>query len=99
MADKTKMIVRNDPAKKRISHCDNCGQETEFEPLDPAPVREDLIDFITKQEQWIEHPAPTIGWGLVEAVFIVVSEMAPSDEKAIQLITDVLEGFVESGNA
>ena len=99
MADKTKMIVRNDPAKKRISHCDNCGQETEFDPLDPTPVIEDMMAFINTQEQWIEHHAPSIAWGMLTAVFNVVFQIAPNEKRAMQVITDCLDKFIGSGDA
>ena len=112
MADKTKMILRNDPAKKRKrldkekelnenrkSKCDGCGTEMEFDPVDPTPVTEDLMAFINTQEHWAERHTPSIAWGMLTAVFNVVFHIAPNEKKAMQVITDCLDQFVGSGDA
>ena len=99
MAKKTKMILRNDPAKNRKSKCDGCGTEMEFDPVDPKPVFEDMMSFINKQEQWSEHHAPSIAWGMLIAVFNVIFQLAPNEKRAVQLITDCLEDFLEGEGA
>tara|TARA_Y100000310_G_C20597710_1_gene771355 strand:+ start:459 stop:764 length:306 start_codon:yes stop_codon:yes gene_type:complete len=99
MADKTKMILRNDPAKQRKSKCEGCGSELEFDPVDPRPVFEDMMGFINNQEQWSEHHAPSICWGMLIAVYSVIFQLAPNEKKAVQLVTDCLEEFLESDRA
>ena len=112
MADKVKMILRNDVATKRKklerekelhknkkSKCDGCGTEVEFDPVDPRPVTEDMMDFINTQEHWCERHAPSIAWGMLYAVFNVVFQIAPNDEKAMQVITGCLDHFIGSGDA
>ena len=99
MAKKTKMILRNDPAKERVSHCDGCGTEIGFDPVDPKPVTEDMMDFILTQEHWSEHHAPSIAWGMLTAVFMVIFNIAPSKERAMELITDCMADFVERADA
>ena len=83
MADKTKMILRNDPAKNR--------------KIDPRPISDDMFDFIIKQEHWARHETPSICWGMLCAVFKVIFDMAPTEKQAIQIITDCLSGFMEEG--
>ena len=99
MAKKTKMILMNDPSKKRVTHCDGCGTEMEFDPVDPKPVFEDMMGFINKQEQWSVHHASSIAWGMLIAVFNVIFQLAPTEEKAVQLITECLEHFLEGEGA
>ena len=99
MDKKTKMILRNDPAKNRKSKCDGCGTEMEFDPVDPKPVFEDMMGFINKQEQWSEHHTFTIAWGMLIAVFNVIFQLAPNEKRAVQLITDCLEDFLEGERA
>ena len=99
MADKTKMIVRNDPAKKRIAECQECGHDLDIDPVDYRPITKDMMDFINKQEHWSDHHSPSICWGMLSAVFFVLFEIAPSKEDAIQLITDCMAYYVEEGNA
>ena len=99
MAKKTKMIFRNDLAKNRKSQCDGCGAEMEFDPVDPKPVFEDMMGFINNQEQWSEHHSPSIAWGMLIAVFNVIFQLAPTEEKAVQLITECLEHFLEGERA
>tara|TARA_R100001594_G_scaffold2337_1_gene9299 strand:+ start:292 stop:654 length:363 start_codon:yes stop_codon:yes gene_type:complete len=96
MADKTKMILRNDPAKNRKKACDNCGDEY-FDTVDPRPISDDMFDFIIKQEHWARHETPSICWGMLCAVFKVIFDMAPTEKQAIQIITDCLSGFMEEG--
>ena len=97
MAGKTKMILRNDPAKNRKSKCNGCDAEMDFDPVDPRPVTEDMMAFINKQEHWAERHAPSIAWGMVWAVFNVVFEIAPNKEKATELITDCMAEFLDDG--
>ena len=99
MADKTKMILRNDPAKNRKSKCDGCGTELEFDPVDPRPVTDDMMSFINEQDHWSERHAPSIAWGMLTAVFNVVFQIAPNNEKAMEVITDCMDQFIESGDA
>ena len=101
MADKTKMILRNDPAKNRKSKCEGCGTEMEFDPVDPRPVTEDMMSFINEQEHWGEHHAPSIAWGMLWAVYNVIFQLAPNKKQAVRVITDCLEEFMdgESGDA
>ena len=99
MAKKTKMILHKDHDKERVSHCDGCGKEMEFDPVDPKPVFEDMMGFINKQEQWSEHHAPSIAWGMLIAVFNVIFQLAPNEKRAVQLITDCLEHFLEGERA
>ena len=78
--------------------CDGCGSEIEleFDPLDPTQVGNEMIDFIIEQEHWKEYYPPSICWGMLEAVMTVVFEIAPNDEKAIQVITDVTRRFIDA---
>ena len=99
MADKTKMILRNDPAKNRKSVCDGCETEMEFDSVDPKPVFEDMMGFINKQEQWSVHHASSIAWGMLIAVFNVIFQLAPNEKRAVQLITECLEHFFEGERA
>ena len=99
MPDKTKMVLRNDPAKNRKSKCDGCGAEKDFDPVDPRPVTNDMMDFIITQEHWGDHHPPSIAWGMLVAVFSVVFDIAPNKNKAIQVITDCMEEFVERADA
>ena len=96
--DKTKMILRNDPAKNKKSKCDGCGDEF-FDPVDPRPVTEDMMDFIINQDHWSKHQGPSICWGMVSAVFRVVFDIAPSEKQAVQLITDCMSEFIEGDSA
>ena len=96
MPKKTKMILRNDPAKNRKNHCDGCGEEVDFNPINPEPIWKDMHDFIGKQEHWTVHPTPTICWGMLEAVMDVVFEVAPDKEKALEVITDVTKTFIDA---
>ena len=98
MADKTKMIFRNDVAKNKNSKCDGCGDEF-FDPIDPRPVTEDMMDFILEQDHWSEREAPSICWGMVIAVFKVVFDIAPTEKQAVQLITDCMSEFLEGDSA
>ena len=99
MADKTKMILRNDPSKNRKSHCKGCGTEVEFDPVDPRPVHDDMMDFINEQEQWSERHAPSIAWGMLSAVFNVIFQIAPNDKQAIKLITDCMTEYIDGESA
>ena len=98
MADKTLFIARNDPEKNRKSKCNGCGDEF-FDTIDPRPITEDMMGFINKQEQWSEHHAPSIAWGMLIAVFNVIFQLAPNEKRAVQLITDCLEDFLEGEGA
>ena len=89
MADKTKIILRNDPAKRRKTHCNNCGNDYDYDPVDPTNVYNDLHSFLAEQEHWVDHPTPTICWGMLEAVLDVIYELAPTKEQADILIMDV----------
>ena len=99
MADKTKMILRNDPSKNRKSHCEECGSEMEFDPVDPHPIFEDMMGFINNQEHWSEHHSPTISWGMLIAVYNVIFQLAPTEKQAVQLVTKCLEHFLEGDRA
>ena len=99
MAKKTKMILHKDHAKERVSHCDGCGKEMEFDPVDPKPITEDMMDFIKTQEHWSEHHAPSIAWGMLTAVFVVIFDIAPNKDRAVELITDCMAEFVERADA
>ena len=95
MADKTKMIVRNDPKKNRKSKCDGCGTEMEFDPTDYRPVADDMMEFITNQQHWVEHHSPSIAWGMLSAVFNVIFDIAPTEEQAVRLITDCMSAHID----
>tara|TARA_Y100000310_G_scaffold190680_1_gene190688 strand:- start:1267 stop:1566 length:300 start_codon:yes stop_codon:yes gene_type:complete len=99
MAKKTKMILRNDPAKNRKSECIECGHELKLDPVDYRPITQDMMDFINKQEHWADHHSPSICWGMLEAVFGVVFTIAPNKEDAVQLITDCMAYYVEEADA
>tara|TARA_Y100000310_G_scaffold238006_1_gene241335 strand:- start:153 stop:452 length:300 start_codon:yes stop_codon:yes gene_type:complete len=99
MAKKIKMIFRNDPAKKHIAECHECGHDLELDPVDYRPVTKDMMDFINQQEHWGEHNSPSICWGMLEAVFGVVFFLAPDKEDAVQLITDCMAYYVEEADA
>ena len=95
MGKKTKRILRNDPAKNRKNHCDGCGEEIDFDPVDPQPIFKDMMGFINKQEHWGEHHAPSIAWGMLIAVFNVIFQIAPNEKRAVELVTDCLQEFLE----
>tara|TARA_Y100000034_G_C6711071_1_gene314098 strand:- start:44 stop:343 length:300 start_codon:yes stop_codon:yes gene_type:complete len=99
MANKTKTILRNDPAKKRIAECQECGHELDVDPVSFEPVADDMLEFINQQEHWGKHNPPSICWGMLSAVFFVLFEIAPSKEDAIQLITDCMAHYIEGGDA
>tara|TARA_R100001082_G_C4253700_1_gene112532 strand:- start:26 stop:331 length:306 start_codon:yes stop_codon:yes gene_type:complete len=91
---KTKMILRNDPAKK--NKCDNCNEEYddlgwEFDPSNI--VTNDLSRFLDKQEHWAEFNGPTICLQLLRTIFKIVFFIAPSNRMANKMILDVMEDF------
>ena len=98
MAKKTKIIVRNDPAKNRKTHCNQCGNDYDFDPIDPTNVYNDMHAFLMEQQHWTEHPSPTICWGMLEAVMDVIYEIAPSKKQADTLIIDVQSQYGKMRN-
>ena len=93
MAKKTKVILRNDPAKKRKTHCKSCGNDYDYDPVDPTNVYNDVHAFLAEQKHWGEHPSPTICWGMLEAVLDVIYELSPTKDMADILIMDVQSKF------
>ena len=84
---------------ERKSECQGCGVEMEFNPVDPTPVVEDMMNFINDQEQWSDHPSPTICWGMLMAVFKVVFYLAPNEERAMEVIMDSIDEFLDKESA
>ena len=84
---------------KAQSKCEGCGTEMEFDPVNPYPIRDDMMEFIIKQEHWAEHHAPSIAWGMLTAVFVVIFDIAPNKDRAVELITDCMAEFVERADA
>ena len=80
---------------ERKSECQGCGAEMEYNPIDPTPVEDELSDFISKQEHWGDHPAPTVCWGMLRSVLKVIHYLAPSDKEFMQLVMDVVSEFKE----
>ena len=85
--------------KNMKSKCDGCGDEIDFDPVDPRPVTDDMMAFINTQEHWAEHHTPSIAWGMLTAVLTVIFQIAPNDKRAMQVITDCLGQFVEEADA
>ena len=85
-----KIILRNDPAKKRKTKCRDCEKEYDFDPIDPTTVYNDMIDYITQRKEWEEHPSPTVCIGMLHAVLDSIYVVAPSKEQAEILIIEVL---------
>jgi len=84
---------------KKKSKCDGCGSEMEFDPVDPRPITEDMMNFINTQEHWAERHTPSIAYGMLMAVFNVVFEIAPNKERAVEIITECMAEFVEGADA
>ena len=84
-------------AKNKKTKCEECDSDILI--IDPAPVADDMMDFIIEQEHWSKYQGPSICWGMVSAVFRVVFDIAPNEKQAVQLITDCMAEFMDGKGA
>ena len=73
--------------------CQDCGSKLEL--IDPSPIEDELTDFIIEQSHWVNHPAPTVCWGMLRSVLKFIHYLAPSEKEFMQIVMDVVSEFKE----
>ena len=77
-----KIILRNDPAKKR-----------KIDPENPYIVADNMMEFINSQEHWKDYYSPAICHGMLLSVLKVIYHLAPTRGTANELIYKAMQEY------